>query len=269
MAIAASTCSTGARGHATPTGIFTILQKHKDHYSSTYNNAPMPNMQRLTWRGIALHAGHLPGYPASHGFVRLPVRFSELLYTVTQHGTPVIIADNNSPHSLALEAGLVLPQGVATDADAAKRKAGSSRKTKDNPDEVVSSILVSGADRKAYLMIDGVKTFETLINVHDPEKPLGTELFSLIGPSADGHFLQWTAFGLGGNPDAGVPADVWSNSVLARIDYLDAAAITRIEKTLRPGTTMVITDYSAGPATRTGPGITVIAEDLKTTGKRL
>ena len=60
-------------------------------------------------------------------------------------------------------------------------------------------------------MIDGVKTFETLINVHDPEKPLGTELFSLIGPSADGHFLQWTAFGLGGNPDAGVPADVWSN----------------------------------------------------------
>ena len=115
------------------------LQKHKDHYSSTYNNAPMPNMQRLTWRGIALHAGHLPGYPASHGCVRLPVRFSELLYTVTQHGTPVIIADNDSPHSSALEAGLVLPQGVATDADAAKRKAGSSRKTKDNPDEVVSS----------------------------------------------------------------------------------------------------------------------------------
>jgi hypothetical protein len=269
LAIAASTCSTGARGHATPTGVFTILQKHKDHYSSTYNNAPMPNMQRLTWRGIALHAGHLPGYPASHGCVRLPVRFSELLYTVTQHGTPVIIADNDSPHSSALEAGLVLPQGVATDADAAKRESGSSKKSKSEPDEVVSSILVSGADRKAYLMIDGVMTFETPIDVHDPAKPLGTELFSLIGPSADGHFLQWTAFGLGGNPDAGVPADVWSNSVLARIDYLDAAAITRIEKTLRPGTTMVITDYSAGPATRTGPGFTVIAEDLRTAGKRL
>jgi L,D-transpeptidase catalytic domain len=269
LAIAASTCSTGARGHATPTGVFTILQKHKDHYSSTYNNAPMPNMQRLTWQGIALHAGHLPGYPASHGCVRLPVRFSELLYTVTQHGTPVIIADNDSPHSSALEAGLVLPQGVATDADTAKRKAAASKKSKSEPAEVVSSILVSGVDRKAYLMIDGVMTFETPINVLDPAKPLGTELFSLIGPSADGHFLQWTAFGLGGNPDAGVTADVWSNSVLARIDYLDAAAITRIEKTLRPGTTMVITDYSAGPATRTGPGFTVIAEDLKTAGKRL
>ena len=160
---------------------------------------------------------------------------SELLYAVTQHGTPVIIADNDSPHSSALEAGLVLPRGVATDADTAKRKAGASKKSKSAPDEVVSSILVSGADRKAYLMIDGVMTFETPINVHDPAKPLGTELFSLIGPSADGHFLQWTAFGLGGNPDAGVSADIWSNSVLARIDYLDAAAITRIEKTLRPG----------------------------------
>jgi hypothetical protein len=86
LAIAASTCSSGARGHSTPTGVFTILQKHKDHYSSTYNNAPMPNMQRLTWQGVALHAGHLPGYPASHGCIRLPVRFSELLYSVTQHG---------------------------------------------------------------------------------------------------------------------------------------------------------------------------------------
>jgi len=228
----------------------------------------MPNMQRLTWRGVALHAGHLPGYPASHGCIRLPVRFSELLYSVTQHGTPVIIADNDSPHSSALEAGLMLPQNVATDAVAAKSKTVQSTKARTEPDEVVSSILVSGADRKAYLMIDGVMTFETPIGVIDPAKPLGTELFSLIGPTPDGHFLQWTAFGLGGNPDGGVPADIWSNAVLARIDYLDGAAISRIEKTLRLGTTMVITDYSAGPATRTGPDFTVISEDLKTAGKR-
>jgi hypothetical protein len=63
---------------------------------------------------------------------------------------------------------------------------------------MVSSIHVSGADRKAYLIIDAVMTFETSINVHDPAKPLGTELFSLIGPSADGNFLQWTVFGPGG-----------------------------------------------------------------------
>ena len=77
--IAASTCSTGKPGHRTPTGVFKILQKDKNHHSSTYNNAPMPNMNRLTWSGIALHAGHLPGYPASHGCVRLPKEFSALL----------------------------------------------------------------------------------------------------------------------------------------------------------------------------------------------
>ena len=71
--IAVSTCSTGAPGHETPTGVFTVLQKDKHHRSSTYNNAPMPNMNRLTWGGIALHAGKLPGYPASHGCIRLPM----------------------------------------------------------------------------------------------------------------------------------------------------------------------------------------------------
>jgi hypothetical protein len=84
--IAVSTCSTGREGHATPTGVFTVLQKDKDHRSSTYNNAPMPNMNRLTWDGIALHAGNLPGYPASHGCVRLPLAFSAKLWTVTQPG---------------------------------------------------------------------------------------------------------------------------------------------------------------------------------------
>ncbi len=71
-----TTVSTGKKGHETPTGVFTILQKNKDHFSNIYNNAPMPYMQRLTWGGIALHAGGLPGYPASHGCIRLPSEFA-------------------------------------------------------------------------------------------------------------------------------------------------------------------------------------------------
>jgi hypothetical protein len=130
------------------------------------------------------------------------------------------------------------------------------------------SILVSAADRKAYLMTDGEVAFETAINIVDPSQPLGTHLFSLIGPSEDRHTLKWTAFGLRGHPGAGVPADIWSNKELARIEYLDREAVTRIADTLRPGTTMVITDYSAGPTTRTGPDFTVIAEDFATRGKR-
>ena len=90
--IGVTTISSGKPGHETPTGVFTILQKRKEHYSSTYNNAPMPNMQRLTWKGVALHAGNLPGYPASHGCVRLPLKFSEILFGTTSMGGTVVIA---------------------------------------------------------------------------------------------------------------------------------------------------------------------------------
>jgi lipoprotein-anchoring transpeptidase ErfK/SrfK len=89
--IGVSTVSTGRPGHVTPTGSFPILERKREHYSNLYNNAPMPNMQRLTWDGIALHAGVIPGRPASHGCVRLPMEFSDLLFGVTRRGTMVHI----------------------------------------------------------------------------------------------------------------------------------------------------------------------------------
>ncbi|MBX3595900.1 L,D-transpeptidase family protein [Sphingomonas sp.] len=89
--IAASTVSTGRPGKGTPPGEFTILQKKVFHRSNIYSNAPMPYMQRLTWDGIALHAGHLPGYPASHGCIRFPKEFARRLYEVTEMGTPVSV----------------------------------------------------------------------------------------------------------------------------------------------------------------------------------
>jgi len=89
--IATSPVSTGKRGHATPAGTFRILQKKVHHRSSKYDNAPMPYMQRLTNYGIAIHAGALPGYPASHGCIRLPRRFAKKLYGITTHGTRVTI----------------------------------------------------------------------------------------------------------------------------------------------------------------------------------
>jgi L,D-transpeptidase catalytic domain len=74
--IGVATCSTRKEGPETPTGVFTILEKEEEHYSKTYDDAPMPHMERLTWDGIALHAASLPGYPASHGCVRLPKAFA-------------------------------------------------------------------------------------------------------------------------------------------------------------------------------------------------
>lgn len=99
--IAVSTISSGKSGKETPTGTFTILQKKVKHNSNLYNNAPMPYMQRLTWDGIALHAGALPGYPASHGCVRLPLAFAKLLFGETTHGMTVVVADELS-HGLAV-----------------------------------------------------------------------------------------------------------------------------------------------------------------------
>ncbi len=84
--------SSGKLGTPTPTGVFSVLQKNRVHYSNLYDSAPMPNMQRITWSGVALHAGVLPGYPASHGCIRLPHGFSKRLFEVTQMGTRVIVA---------------------------------------------------------------------------------------------------------------------------------------------------------------------------------
>ena len=86
-----STISAGKKGKETPTGIFNILQKNIDHKSNLYSNAPMPFMQRLTWDGIALHAGHIPGYAASHGCIRLPRAFAKSLYEATKMDQEVVV----------------------------------------------------------------------------------------------------------------------------------------------------------------------------------
>lgn len=89
--IASSPVSSGRVGYATPTGVFTVVQKKRMHFSNLYDSAPMPNMQRITWSGVALHAGALPGYPASHGCIRLPHGFSKKLFAITKMGTRVIV----------------------------------------------------------------------------------------------------------------------------------------------------------------------------------
>src|ERR1700760_1329872 len=88
--------STGTKGRETPAGVFAVLEKDKDHHSSLYDDAWMPNMQRLTWNGIALHGGPLPGYAASHGCVRMPYGFAEKLFDKTRIGMRVIISPSDA-----------------------------------------------------------------------------------------------------------------------------------------------------------------------------
>jgi hypothetical protein len=87
--------STGVTGRETPAGVFAVIEKDKDHHSTMYDDAWMPNMQRITWNGIALHGGPLPGYAASHGCVRMPYGFAEKLFDQTRIGMRVIIAPND------------------------------------------------------------------------------------------------------------------------------------------------------------------------------
>jgi hypothetical protein len=89
--VAVAAISTGRDGKPTPTGIFPILQKERMHHSKKYDDAPMPFMQRIDNYGIAMHAGHNPGHPASHGCIRLPSKFAAKLFQTTDVGTPVII----------------------------------------------------------------------------------------------------------------------------------------------------------------------------------
>jgi lipoprotein-anchoring transpeptidase ErfK/SrfK len=120
--IAVSTVSSGKDGKETPTGTFPILQKETMHKSNLYESAPMPFMQRLTWDGVALHAGNNPGFPASHGCIRLPAAFAKKLFEVTRVGTTVSVTDE----SVSGEPAELVPTDmseVALDAETARANA--------------------------------------------------------------------------------------------------------------------------------------------------
>ncbi len=111
--VATSKVSTGKRSHATPSGIFSILEKEVYHESNLYSNSPMPFMQRLTWSGIALHeSSSVPNYPASHGCVRMPKAFAKMLYQMTERGVHVVIADQPLVPQLFEHAMLFQPEAI-------------------------------------------------------------------------------------------------------------------------------------------------------------
>src|SRR5437016_1485898 len=108
--------STGTTGRETPAGVFAVIEKDKDHHSTMYDDAEMPNMQRITWNGIALHGGPLPGYAASHGCVRMPFGFAEGLFERTQIGMRVIISPNDGAPVDFSHPALFMPKRQAIEA---------------------------------------------------------------------------------------------------------------------------------------------------------
>ncbi len=243
--IAVSTVSTGKRGHETPTGIFTILQKDADHRSSIYHAAPMPFMQRLTWDGVALHAGNLPGYPASHGCVRLPRRFAQWLFTVTRPGATVIITDAAIVPEIAPSA---MPL-VEPPPDGHQAASGFAWHPDLSPRGPVSLVL-SGRDRRLVVLRNGVEIGSAPIGLDAPVE--ATAAFVLTAPDAPGGPAQWLRLPMPGDAAAIAPGEV-RYPVNDPRAHLPAGFREQLATVLRPGTTLLVTRETlatAGTGTR-------------------
>ena len=154
--------STGIKGRETPAGIFSVVEKDKDHHSNLYDDAWMPNMERITWSGIALHGGPLPGYAASHGCIRMPYDFAENLFGRTQVGMRVIIAPNDAEPVEFSDPKLFMPNADALAAAPARaetlaREAADAAKT---ADEAKTAAAV--AAREAAALPAAVRKLEFL-----------------------------------------------------------------------------------------------------------
>lgn len=164
--------STGKPGHETPTGIFHILNKDADHHSKTYGNAAMPFSERLTWDGVALHAGGLPGYPSSHGCIHLPYEFSRKLFGITQNGTTVIITDES-------------PDVHISDGHHVEFQKGGEADYIWSPEISPSgpvSLLFSSADKRLYVIRNGKTIGECPVSTSFfSSRPDGTSAFVFYG----------------------------------------------------------------------------------------
>lgn len=269
LRIGVSTVSTGKKGKETPTGVFTILQKHKEHRSTLYDDAPMPFMQRLTWDGVALHAGNLPGYPASHGCVRLPYEFARQLFAVTTFGMTVVVAASAKQNAELAHPGLFAPRATA-DLNGVPDVPRLSlfqayRWAPEISPAGPLTILVSSTDQRVIVLRNGVEIGRARIGIAG-DAPFGTQAYvlldgdtgipSVLVPGRAG--LNWQAIALPGY--AAQPGATLDREAVRRIAVPPEFAALVYDQ-LVPGTTLLLTDAAVLPKT-TGQAMTVItAED--------
>ncbi len=262
LRIGVSTCSTGKQGHTTPAGVFTILQKDKNHRSSTYNNAPMPNMNRLTWSGIALHAGNLPGYPASHGCVRLPVKFSQLLFAVTHLGTPVILANGHSQPREVVHPGMVLADYAEHEFEQLTGKhfktAAAQRIPQHEEGHAATSVLVSSVSQEIMVLENGRIVAKGKAYIKNPGHPLGNHVF-ILNRAHDGRKgLAWHA--IGHHPKLANGFDHPEEDTIKRL-AADKPIIEAIQQRMHPGLLMVMSDMPLHENTRSAHDFVIAVED--------
>ena len=266
--VGVSTVSTGKPGHRTPTGIFTVLQKDKEHHSKTYNNAAMPYTERLTWDGVALHAGGLPGYPSSHGCVHLPSEFAELLFGISPMGMTVVIANEHTEPADVVHPAVLAPVDPKTGQEVEVPRLSADEAFRWQPEKAPAgplSILISGADQRALVYRNAVEIGRAKIAVQQPDAPLGTHAFimlegagqgtSPIAAEAPAH--RWVAVGLPGH--AGEDKQPLDPAAVKRV-RMPPAFTTVVYAALAPGTSLLVTDAAVLEHT-TGRALNVLNAD--------
>jgi hypothetical protein len=240
-----SSISSGSKGRSTPTGVFTILEKKQSHRSKKYNNAPMPNMQRLTWSGIAMHSGNLPGYPASHGCIRMPFDFSTLVFGITGNGGTVVIGDDtHAQPRFAANPGVLLAPKDFTPEMLKPLGSGEYQWNPERSTEGPITMLVSAADRAVYVYRNGEPIGRAALEVNGP---LGGHVFTLLegvtseaSPLAPGRpARKWMSV----QSDAASSGD--DIATLAKRVRISPEFAEKVYDTLTPGATIIVTDEPA------------------------
>ncbi len=265
VAIGITTVSTGRPGHETPTGVFTILQKDKDHRSTIYNSAPMPYMERLTWGGVALHAGGLPGYPESHGCIHLPSEFARLLFEITSTGMTVVIASAATQPTEVNHPGFLAP--VSTKGTPLQtqplQQTESTRWQPDLSRTGPVSVIISRVSGRAIVYRDGIEIGRSRV-VFRGSEPIGTHALILAaGAASNPRFVpdpvteHWLRVGIAGRADEAStePDAVNASRIEIPDDFLSA-----VYGVLEIGSTVLVTDEAITPAT-TGAKLDVVNAD--------
>lgn len=272
--IGATTVSTGRPGHLTPTGVFTVLQKQKEHRSTIYDGAPMPYMERLTWGGVALHAGGLPGYPESHGCVHLPSEFAKLLFEVSPMGMTVVIASEATEPERVDHPGYLAPVSfeggdpitrVAMAPDESERW-----QPERSPSGPVSIVLSQGSQR-VVVYRNGIEIGRARLTISGDEPITSHALVLTEGPSnipdryvPDSTKYRWVRIGVPGHmQEAGTQV---AAEALARIK-LPPEFARQVNSILTPGATVFVTNEALSPQS-SGPILRVVDADPPAGTKR-
>ena len=271
--IGATTVSTGRPGHLTPTGVFTVLQKQKEHRSTIYDGAPMPYMERLTWGGVALHAGGLPGYPESHGCIHLPSEFAQKLFDISPNGMTVVIGTEQTAPEQVAHPGYLAPVKFAGGQAVEPETFAPSEDERWYPELSPSgpvSIVLSQASQLIVVYRNGIEIGRARLTVVGDTPLVNHALVLNESPSTvpdpyvpDPTKYSWLRIGVPGHfGEQGTQVDP---TAVARIKIPRDFA-TRVNGILTPGATVLVTNEALDPQT-SGSMVQVVDADPPAKGK--